>query len=372
MSNQHRPPVPPCSFPARHDAAAYRVACRSVNRARGLRRLLIATLVLLGGCQAPGQAPHAARYWILSQHAMGSGAGEVASDELSRLRRLGVDGLLISADVAQDASIGELARAAATADLQLVAAPTREGQRVVRWGLGDIPAGPTGPFAGAAIPLGYSPAAQARSRSAVLGDSRLIRVPGVADRGGGPAVLATIDLGDPATPTASLTEHLLRQYHRALAEGRAAGVLFEHPTSAMQVLVDGTDSARASAVQATLGRARAWGPRLFGLEARRLVPPPSWPDEGEIVGFTGGGRHYLLVLNAADSRYLRERYALAAEDFPPGHARAVEVPTSPAGLPGEVREASQGRIHFEFELRPGEAVLYELFPLADAEQPAEP
>jgi hypothetical protein len=375
MSQQHQLPKPPCMTIACNAREAYRLPCIGVNRPTVLA--LLATACLLGsGCVPPPRAVWDPPYLIATRYAPLPAADGPVADRVAGLHHLGVTALVVSTERTPEDHLAALHEAAMASDMVLMEDVTRSAARRIRWGIGsDSDTEPTHPALDArAVPLGFSAAAQRRSLEARRRTGRVVRVPGEGEQGGGVGVLGVIDVGGDADPDASQTEQLLRQFHEALVEGRTAGILLESSGSPRWSEAGSSDPARMSAWHQMIGRAQAWGPRLANLTARIIAPPDDWGGDGRIALFEDGDRRYLLIFNRSDSRYLRKPYAFPASEYPPVAVRAVQVPTSPTGLPGQVKEASRDRIHLAPELRPGDAVLYELFHQTRAADPlpAEP
>ena len=178
---------------------------------------------------------------------------------------------------------------------------------------------------------------------------------------------------------ASLTQQALWRYHAGLRTGRTAGLLFDR----YRALPDDSAGAPAApepltpalnaAVQALAERAGRWGPKLFGARARAVSVPhgayrgvggaPRTARYGDLAftEFVRGNRRYLMVFNRALDQHVRGPCVLPALIGEQEVRRAVEIPGSSVRVAGEVVQARGGKLNLRLELRPGDAVLYELF-----------
>lgn len=211
--------------------------------------------------------------------------------------------------------------------------------------------------------------AEQRARSAILARSTN---PPIFFLGGDAAsaddrtlTLVRVDAESARSP-GSLRESWLGQWHRGLAEGRTAGLLVDRWRGAANVMAgleeDGTGLTvvQQAALRELVGRAAAWGPRLY---RARVVPlgAAAGPADVRIVGLARGDRRYALIWNPSSVSFVRGEVALPPRIGAAPIRRAVEVPTTPRESVGQVVVPTDGRLILVVDLRPGDAVLYELF-----------
>ncbi|HNQ24981.1 MAG TPA: hypothetical protein PKK06_18035 [Phycisphaerae bacterium] len=205
---------------------------------------------------------------------------------------------------------------------------------------------------------------------------------------------------------ASATEHFLACFHAGLGAGQTGGLLVDRyrawgsSETGLKAGGEAFPPALATALQTLTQRARRWGPLLHEATARRIALGPSGvtgreptdaarperegagaamttPSEVEddrdaapvaapenavvATEFARGRRHYLMVFNSSPREYAREVVTVPVGRLSGAARRAVEVPASPAQVAGRVVEARGGRLVVKVDLRPGEALLFELF-----------
>lgn len=179
--------------------------------------------------------------------------------------------------------------------------------------------------------------------------------------------LAVIDLQRiDSDPHYSSQAQLLAQYHRSLVAGKTNGIVvgpfrqtLESSTSLMK-LDEPLNASDRTAMAGLVERVSIWGAHLYGLYSRPLQPTP--PRETvDIRVFFRGRRQYLFFFNHQTKRYARERFVIDKTDFVHPPQRAVELSTTSKKILGDVVHSRDGVFTFSIELRPGDAVLYELF-----------
>jgi len=129
-------------------------------------------------------------------------------------------------------------------------------------------------------------------------------------------------------------------------------------------LVIGDDSpppAALTAVRETGLRARAWGPRLAGLTPESVTTSALKADDLTMTAFVRGPRRYVLLFNRSLTRYVRAEVTLPDLIGDKPADRAVEVSPTTEDIPGRVFKASRRGIPVSVDLRPGGAVLFEMF-----------
>lgn len=178
---------------------------------------------------------------------------------------------------------------------------------------------------------------------------------------------------------ASLTQQALWRYHMGLQTGRTGGLLFDRyralPPDAAGLVgpAEPLSPALSSAVQALAERAGRWGPKLYGARARAVPISTSTYHSAAgtrrtarrgdlaVTEFVRGNRRYLMVFNRALDRHVRGPCVLPALIGELEVRRAVEIPGSSARVAGQVVRARTGELTLQLDLRPADAVLYELF-----------
>ncbi len=179
--------------------------------------------------------------------------------------------------------------------------------------------------------------------------------------------LAVIDLQRiDSDPHYSSQAQLLAQYHHSLVTGKTNGIVvgpfhqtLESSTSLMK-LDEPLNASDRTAMAGLVERVKIWGAHLYGMYSRPLQPTP--PRETvDITVFFRGHRQYLFFFNRQTKRYARERVVIAKTDFVHPPQRAVELSTTSKKILGDVVHSRDGVFTFSIELRPGDAVLYELF-----------
>jgi hypothetical protein len=187
------------------------------------------------------------------------------------------------------------------------------------------------------------------------------RVPLVAD----PIV---IDSGTTeGKPESSRVEEWLGQYHAALTAGRTGLVVldrYRRPPGDRDGLLSSAgeiEPAGAAAIDMLVRRARRWGRHLHGLSAHRVPGVQADTADVTVTGFSKGRRRYVLVTNTTRDRYTHAEVTVPASINGESVARAVEVPGSDGRPAGRVVHARSGLVALDVSLRPGDAVLFELF-----------
>lgn len=216
---------------------------------------------------------------------------------------------------------------------------------------------------------GADTARRAEALQQYLRDRRIASVQLGGDRsvpsaGGFAAIDATVASID---PEASPLERWLAQYHAALSAGRTDALAVDRyrrppgdPT-AVSTFGGVIDPARKAAIDALISRARHWGPRLRGFTAQAISDART--DEANLHAsvLTKGRRRYVLICNNAADVYAHGEVVLPESIGGQAATRAVEVPPSSDRPAGRVVDARRGRITVEVSLRPGDAVLFEIF-----------
>lgn len=160
---------------------------------------------------------------------------------------------------------------------------------------------------------------------------------------------------------------LLLTYHKALASGQVAGVIFDQFRGSLdgwRGVVDSHGQLSAgdsAAIKRITERARQWGPRL-----QRTIPmaiPLEGASDGslEVVAFVGAKRRYVMLINASLDRFFRSPIEVTRTLDDPPASRLVRVPTRGATVVGEVYPVRRGRVTLTTNLAPGDACLFEVF-----------
>ncbi|MFQ5413896.1 MAG: hypothetical protein ACE5E6_05505, partial [Phycisphaerae bacterium] len=160
----------------------------------------------------------------------------------------------------------------------------------------------------------------------------------------------------------------LADFHAGLLAGRTAGIVVDRyrrmPGDAPGVAARRAAAGAAvpAALKALTGRARLWVRRLRGVSVRELDDVRQTADALRVAALVRGRRRYILVFNASSSDYVRDTVHVPARVAGLPVRRAVPVATSRARTTGDVLSpARRGRVVLPVALRPGDAVLFELF-----------
>lgn len=179
------------------------------------------------------------------------------------------------------------------------------------------------------------------------------------------AVVDTGELTDDAV--VSPLERLLARFHGELAAGRTASLVVDRfacapgdRTGLVSVDTQPT-AAKLAAVRGLVGRARRWGPLLYGSRSE-VLREASIDDEGaSMTAFMRGQRRYVFLYNPSGERYVRGPVAAPASIDGRPVSRLVEVPPTSERVAGEVFESQRGGVTIRVDLRPGDAALFEVF-----------
>jgi hypothetical protein len=161
-------------------------------------------------------------------------------------------------------------------------------------------------------------------------------------------------------------EALLRELHEALIAGDPGGLVigpFRAPPGGRYGLLpwdEPLQPATVSAIERFRLRAGHYGSLLAGWGCDELRPADG-AGALRTVLFHSATRAAVLVLNSSGEGYLRREVTLPAELAGRTWERAVEVPAWPGARPGDVHRARDGTFRLPVTLRPGDAVLFEVF-----------
>lgn len=372
------------------------VALRSrTGKGAGLRAALAGAAALLGvaGCVAPSRVNAPRSYVVAARYEPPRAARpdvdwrQAVGADLRQIGSLGFDAVVV--EVVDETTRSEILAAAGNAQLRVYltdadlhyylltgrvrnASTTRDLVRR-KAGAAEAPN-----FAGLAILDGY-PRDRVGELAAVmteLGVDYLVPGQGRYETGGG-AQVAWLDAVGLKNPAVSPLERLLLEYHRELLAGWTDGLVVAFHPGAMTERrptpeLEGTTVAeefapqpsagpRAQffAVESLLRRARAWGPMICGARVEGVAMAS--PYRGLSAGLlTRDQRSYLLILNPS-SEPVRGQAELAAGLGGRRMARAVEVPAGAGNVAGKVATPRGDELGISLDLRPGDAVLYELF-----------
>lgn len=182
-----------------------------------------------------------------------------------------------------------------------------------------------------------------------------------------PGNVAVIHVQQPAADSDASVDRWLADYHRALADGRTAGLLFDSFRSARPqwiALVDAKSAVstkRAAAVKRIVTRAGKWGPRLAGARAQSLSAQLD-PSAGvDVVLFIRDKRRFVMMFNSSPTEFVRNPISLAAVFDGLEATRLVTVPVDDQAVVGDVHRVHQGKVTLETDLAPGDARLFEVF-----------
>ncbi len=185
--------------------------------------------------------------------------------------------------------------------------------------------------------------------------------------------VATINTLQPTPNHDDAVDEWLRCYHRALAAGQNAALLFDPFRSNIPgwESIIGPDGRvppkRASAIKRLILRARKWGPRLRATTPRPIEFDSPDPPPVEIVLLTGPKRRYLLIINQSLTAFVRHPITVPAAFLSPERKRRaaarrlVSVPIDERTVLGDVSQVHHGRVTLKTNLPPADARLYEIF-----------
>ena len=382
---------PPSSAPR---VVVYPWQARGVNRRLRLPALLLPALLAVSGCAVTPPTPPP-RYLLALRYDLGAGLREQGRatfrQDLSTLAELGFPTVVLTNT--PDAERGALLDAAQEAGLRaVVGAATVQAQlepgAETGWTLRQelLRAWPA--------KLHDHPAWEAALIDARGSSARYLRAvkwkqhpvpfrivclgPNVSARDE-PGILTIHAAHLDPEQEASLTQQALWRYHTGLRMGRTGGLLFDRYRDPAGDSSDAYETPEpltptlSTAVQTLAERAGRWGPKLFAARARAVsVPYEAYRGAGgarrtarygdlAFTEFVRGRRRYLMVFNRALDQHVRGPCVLSALIDEQEVRRAVEIPGSSVRVAGEVVQARAGKLTLQLELRPGDAVLYELF-----------
>lgn len=191
-------------------------------------------------------------------------------------------------------------------------------------------------------------------------------VVGVLPTSGCLAPFVSIDIRK-GSPEAPVVERILTQFHEGVAIGQTGGLVvnrFRRPPGSGGGLAGASerlDPALVAAVKTLIARARRWGPRLHGATVEPVLNASAATSDLGVTLLTRGHGRCLLVFNRSPERFARSPIMLPETVGGEPALRAVEIPSSPNTPVGRVYEAQRGRLSLPVSLRPGDAVLFELF-----------
>lgn len=183
---------------------------------------------------------------------------------------------------------------------------------------------------------------------------------------GAMAPFVSIDIRK-GSPEAPVVERILAQFHEGVAVGQTGGLVvnrFRRPPGSGGGLAgtrERLDPALGAAVKTLIARAKRWGPRLHGATAEPVLNASTTTGDLGIALLKRGHGRCLLVFNRSLERFARSPITLPETVGGEPALRAVEIPSSPNTPVGRVYEAQRGRLSLPVSLRPGDAVLFELF-----------
>ncbi|MCH8149001.1 MAG: hypothetical protein IH987_13645 [Planctomycetes bacterium] len=202
-------------------------------------------------------------------------------------------------------------------------------------------------------------ARQLSVRCLAIGDS------GVTDRSDSLAVVTTAENAHQVD--GSPMERWLAQYHRELLLGKTGGIVVDRyrrvPGDPPGLATDGgpMPAARSAALRALITRVRRWAPHVHRAAVQPVDVVISANADILVVRLVRGKREHLLIFNPSPDRYTRGDVALPESMGGSALTRAVEVPSSETSPAGRVLYPVRGRVVVNVALRPGDAVLFELF-----------
>lgn len=177
-------------------------------------------------------------------------------------------------------------------------------------------------------------------------------------------------LPKPGTPWGeSPREHLFRQLHQSLLKSADTPIVvdrFRPRVAVLTAMLDDNGQATSTALAAVkrfARHARVWQDRLRGMQVQSLPPQRNAGGRAAVKAalFSSPTRRYLMLFNDRADRYVRDEIGVFVDGMSPPIRRAVEVETGAQAPLGKVIFADSGELLFRINLRPGDAVLYELF-----------
>ena len=191
---------------------------------------------------------------------------------------------------------------------------------------------------------------------------------GESGTAGGPDSLAVvITTGEARQVDGSPMEGWLAQYHRELFLGKTGGIVVEGygrlPGDPPGLAPYGRPqpTAKAAALRTLVTRVRRWAPHVHRTTVQPVDAVVSGNVDIRVVCLERGKRRHLLIFNPSGDQYARGDVSLPESIEGSALTRAVEVPSSETAPAGLVFHPVRGRIVVSVTLRPGDAVLLELF-----------
>lgn len=217
----------------------------------------------------------------------------------------------------------------------------------------------------------HDEASDARAKKLLAAARQLgVRCLAIGDSGmaGGPDSLAVVTTtGDATQVDGSPMEQWLAQYHRELLLGKTGGIVVDRyrrlPGDPPGLASDGRPmpTAQAAALRALVTRVRRWAPHIQRTTVQPVDAVVSANADIRVVCLERGKRRHLLIFNPSGDQYARGDVSLPESIGGSALIRAVEVPSSETAPAGLVLFPVRGRIVVNVVLRPGDAVLFELF-----------
>lgn len=207
-----------------------------------------------------------------------------------------------------------------------------------------------------------------RVRAALAGRTEVLNVDPENDSGGPGAAMSRVHVSSlDATAGEASADPLLAGFHAGLIAGRTGGLLidrYRRVAGDPPGVVRGRDAfgpSVATSLRAVVTRARRWGDKLAGARPTPVSSEgPGHRQGAKLTTFVRGKRRFLLVFNAG-AGYLRDEATITRDLVGAPIKRGVEIPPTSVAGAGKVRDARNGRLTIPVNLRPGDAVLYELF-----------
>ncbi len=171
--------------------------------------------------------------------------------------------------------------------------------------------------------------------------------------------------GDRKRPAAQVWLH---RFHQALAAGATAGFTFDRyktisgEKGGFVVGDRAPNTADEAGLEAVCRRAKHWGRRVAGASCSELTPLSAPASEAfEVKLFSRGARRFVLLFNSSENAYIRGEVILPDKLAQPSIRRAVEIPKTPDRTLGKVYRTGVQGLSITIDIRPGDAMLFELF-----------
>ncbi len=184
---------------------------------------------------------------------------------------------------------------------------------------------------------------------------------------GGAGGIVPVDASDDGHQDSSPTERWLDAFHQGIIHGSTRGLVlnrYRRLPGDPPGLSDTTGphaTARMAALREIIDRARRWGRLINGFDVRDVSRSRAGGVDTILAVLSKGRRRFVMVYNPSAEAFARGRIVLPEHLDGAPATRAVEVPPTASTPAGRVVTGSAAGIAVPVSLRPGDAVLYEVF-----------